>query len=469
MSVNMIGKIRWRIILLPALLISFNCFSQKQKADSLLNLLTTEKADSNRVTLMWKAADIMSTYEPLAALSLAKEALDLADAINFNEGKSRSTGIIANTHFKIGNYPKALEYNLLKLRIEEKNNKPRNLTSVLMNIGLVHAFQDEFRDALAYYFKADSVSKKYNVEDLRFNIALNMGDTYDKLNILDSAYLFYSNSKRIAEKSDNRKNAGTAMIGLGHVYRKQKNYLLSLESYKGAIPFIQEAHDDDLLCETYLGLAMLYAAFNNQDSAKKYALQSYTIGEADGFLSRQLDAARFITQLHRDAKNIDSAFAYVNLEKALNDSVNSRNKIRESQILAMNEQFRQQAIEQEKINEAKERKNRLQLLFIGIFIPALFLITLLVSRIRLHIRAIKLLGILSLLFFFEYLTLLLHPTVAALTNHTPILEILIFVGVAAILIPLHHKAEHWLVHKLLHRHVHNESKSNDKSGNNLAE
>jgi inner membrane protein involved in colicin E2 resistance len=138
--------------------------------------------------------------------------------------------------------------------------------------------------------------------------------------------------------------------------------------------------------------------------------------------------------------------------------VNSKNKIRESQILASNEQIRQTEIAEAKRKEEKERKQRLQLLFIGMFIPALFLFTLLVSRIRLHIRAIKLMGILSLLFFFEYLTLLLHPLVASLTNHIPILEILIFVGIAAILIPLHHKAEHWLIHKLLFRHVNPEEK-----------
>ncbi len=66
-------------------------------------------------------------------------------------------------------------------------------------------------------------------------------------------------------------------------------------------------------------------------------------------------------------------------------------------------------------------------------------------------RLIKILGIVSLLFLFEYLTLLLHPTVVELTHHTPVLEILIFVAIAAILIPAHHRLEHWLIEKLTHR------------------
>jgi hypothetical protein len=72
------------------------------------------------------------------------------------------------------------------------------------------------------------------------------------------------------------------------------------------------------------------------------------------------------------------------------------------------------------------------------------------------------LGVLSLLFFFEYLTLLLHPTVSDITNHNPILEILIFVVLASILIPLHHRAEHWLIHRLIHHRIHQEEKNKEE-------
>lgn len=99
------------------------------------------------------------------------------------------------------------------------------------------------------------------------------------------------------------------------------------------------------------------------------------------------------------------------------------------------------------------------MLLIAIFIPAFFLITFLLSRVNMHIKLIWLPGVFSLLFLFEYLNLLLHPTVAMLTNHTPILEILIFVWMAAILIPLHHRLEHWLIHKLIHHRHGNHEKN----------
>jgi hypothetical protein len=95
-----------------------------------------------------------------------------------------------------------------------------------------------------------------------------------------------------------------------------------------------------------------------------------------------------------------------------------------------------------------DRDKQLQLLFIGMFIPGLFIITLILSRIRIHRKVITILGILSLLILFEFLTLLLHPFVAELTHHRPVYEILIFVSIAAVLIPGHHRLEHWLIEKL---------------------
>jgi hypothetical protein len=72
----------------------------------------------------------------------------------------------------------------------------------------------------------------------------------------------------------------------------------------------------------------------------------------------------------------------------------------------------------------------------------------LLSQIKIHTRIIKVLGVLSLLILFEYLTLLLHPYVLEFTGHTPVYEILIFVAIAAVLIPAHHRIEHWLVDRL---------------------
>ena len=123
-------------------------------------------------------------------------------------------------------------------------------------------------------------------------------------------------------------------------------------------------------------------------------------------------------------------------------------------MIYINENLRQQEIA-ENIRKAKvERQKQLQLLLIGIFIPALFLITVFLSKRKINVGVIKFLGIISLLILFEYLTLLLHPIVVEFTNHIPFFELLIFVSIAALLIPTHHRIENWLIERLTIRKKH---------------
>lgn len=435
--------------------------AQKSKADSLKQLLAIETIDSHKVKLMWELANVLSISKPDTALLFSQQALYLAKSTKDIEGQSRSLGVLANTFSKIGNYNRALELNIEKLQLEEKRNKPRNLASVLMNIGIIYVFQEEYRKALNYYTQSDSIISKYNITDLKYFSVLNLGDVYNRLAVSDSAYRYFNKSLELANALQDDYFMGVSMTGLGHSYLKIGSHQQSLISYQNAITYLHKANDIETLSEASLGLANLYQHLNKYDSARHYASYSLSIAKKGGFLSKELEASQFLTDHYKKRGNIDSAFAYLNYLHGLNDSLNSRTRIRELQTISSNEQFRQLEIEEDKKLAKKERSQQLQLLFIGILIPGLFLITLLLSRVKIHIKVIRVLGVVSLLFFFEYLTLWLHPTVAALTHHTPVWEILIFVIIGSILIPTHHRLEHWLIHKLIHHRIKDDSNDND--------
>jgi len=436
------------------LLYSVAIFSQKAKADSLARLLDDSKNDTNRVRLMWQLAGAVNMYNPDTAVRLSQQAVYLSKEIKYPEGESKSLGAMANAIINMGNYPRALELYFQKLQVEERRNIPRDLASVLMNIGIVYVMQEEYEKALEYYYKAAAVIQQHNVVEMKYYVLLNLGDVYNRLNNSDSSYNYFNQSLQLAKNLQDTDLIAASMTGMGHSYFKMHNYPLSLVYYQSAITGLRAVNDDEILCEATLGLAGLYQQLNKNDSAAWYARLSQSIARKDGFLTNELKAAEFLSRHYQTNKNADSAFAYIGLVQRLNDSVNSKSRIRESQILSTNENLRQLEIEENKKIALMERRQQLQLLFIGIFIPGFFLFTLLLSRIKIHTRIIKVLGILSLLIFFEYLTLLLHPYVLELTHHTPVFEILIFVAIAAILIPAHHRLEHWLIEKLTGNKVH---------------
>lgn len=440
-------------LVIPVILAGTQLHAQNSKADSLKALLANDRNDTNRVKHMYQLAAQVNQNNPDSALELSQQAYYLAENLGYDDGESRSLGMMANTLTKIGNYTKALELNIQRLQIEEKRHNPKNYASVLMNIGVVYDLQEEYAMALDYFRKSDSVFNHYNIPDYKYNRALNLGDVYNRLNMPDSALKYFSKSLELAKEMQDVDLTGTSLTGLGHVYLKLGNLILARDQYITAVQNLREAQDDEVLCETTLGLANLYRKMNKPDSAEFYAKMSLQTAR-QGFSSKELDAVAFLTDHYKTTRNIDSAFVYVDYLHRLNDSLNSKSRIRASQVISSNEQYRQAELAQKRILAEKERFQQLQMLLIAIFIPGFFLITLFLSRIKVHIGAVRLLGILSLLFFFEYLTLLLHPTIANFTHHTPVYEILIFVVIAAFLIPAHHKLEHWLIHNLLKHHPH---------------
>ena len=284
----------WKLILFLLFCLPVSLFAQKNIADSINQLIQKEKIDTNKVTLMCDLAFELRTYDPEKALKISSEALLLSKKINYINGESKSLGTMAIIFRLLGNFPLALEYNLKRLKLVENANNPPKLASVLINIALVYVNQEEHKKALSYYYKADSVINKLDsVDEMKYKIALNTGDAYDKLNMNDSAFSYFNKSLNIARQMKKNYYEGMSMVGLGNIYLKAGQYLLSMANYKSGIVYLKEAEDDDLLCEAYLGLATLLKKINQKDSALFFARQSYAIAKKDGFLPRQLDAAKF--------------------------------------------------------------------------------------------------------------------------------------------------------------------------------
>lgn len=242
-----------------------------------------------------------------------------------------------------------------------------------------------------------------------------------------------------------------AGLGLGNVLLKQRKFQDALGHYRFAFGILLAENDEDLCCEVLLGMARCYDAIGLSDSALHAARTGIRLARKDQFLSREQDLSHFLSDFFARHGQMDSAFRYQQREIALKDSALGMEQLRISEQITFQEKIRQIDLREKQRKEHEERKNQLQHILIMMFIPTMFLVTLILARKRVKLAVIKFLGILSLLFFFEYITLLLHPVVQHITHHTPVFEILIFVGIAALIIPTHHKIEHWLIALLVKR------------------
>jgi tetratricopeptide (TPR) repeat protein len=442
-----------RFIIICSFIIFFTprSFAQSTKIEHLSRLLSVEKTDSNKVTLLWQLAEQYQSFKPDTSLQLAQKALLLAQRIKFTEGESRSLALLATSQYLLGDYSKALNNYMLKLKIEEKRNSPRNYASALNNIGITYILLEDYSNALEYLYRADSTVNETHgkpKEELKYKIQVNLGEAYYRMKIPDSASAYFNNALNLAKFSGDSASIGAAILGGANVLALKNETQNALPYYRNAYSYLYGKPDADILCEVSLGMAKAFEKLGVNDSAIYYGNMSYSLAEKSKFLTRQLDAALFLSGVNNKSRKYDRALSYLEQSVQLKDSVMGHEKIKAAMNLSMNEKLRQEEMTEQKIRDKKARFQQLQLLIIAICIPMLFLITLLVSRIKINRKLVTFMGIISLLFLFEFLTLLLHPIVADITHHIPILELLIFVCIAALIVPAHHRLEHVLINKL---------------------
>lgn len=448
-----------KYLLILSLFVTCLVFAQQKEVDRLLDVLGKKQADSNRVKTLNDLAYVYNLYNPAQGLITSQQAVDLAKKIRFYDGEARALSIMANSFNITGNYNRAMEIYLKQLEIAEQRNHPGKLASLLMNIGILHTQQQDYVKALPYYLRSDSIIRANKLVNLEYFSFQNLGDIYDRLNKIDSAFYYYN--KSLAHSMKDTSSAapyymGASLIGLGNCYVKLKKKDMGMANYYQALHYLRLANEVDLYCETANNMAKLYDEKGQKDSALNYAHIMLGMAKRDHFQSRILDATTFLSGFYKKQQNGDSAFYYLEQANMLKDSINGLEKIKDFQQKTFGEEVRQAELAEKKRKEEEERSQQLQLLIIGLFIPVFFLLTVFLSQKKIHRKAIQVLGIISLLLLFEYLTLFLHPFVLEITHHTPVFELLIFVCIAAVLIPAHHRIEHWLIEKLTRKHQHPE-------------
>jgi len=430
---------------------SCTTIAQSSKIDSLQHLLQTDRQDSNRVTHLWRLAEQYQFFKPDTTLQLAQRAYLLAQHINYKEGESRSLGVMAAGQYLLGNYSAALNNYMLKLQLEEKRNSSRGYASALNNIGLMYILLADYPNALAYLHKADSTVNTAGdaaKKELKNRILVNLGESFYRMKQMDSANYYFLQAFLTGVNNEDVFFQGAASLGIGNVQSAEGHDNEATNNYRKALLFLNDGTNNDMLCETALGLANVFLKTGQTDSALHYAKLAFATGQKDGFLSRELDAASFLSHYYKKQQKLDSAFVYMEQAVALQDSLKGQAKTREAMIISSNEQLRQAELAEQKQRDKEARIQQLQILAICIFIPMFFLITLAVSRIRIHRNVVRFMGVVSLLLFYEFLILLLHNPIEELMHHNKVLELLVLVVIGAGLVPLHHRLEQVVIAKL---------------------
>ena len=387
---------------------------------------------------------------------VSQEMLILAQQIQKDSFLIITYNIIGDYFLLKGNWPDGLEYLFKGIQLAEQTKNNGYLCSLCLDASAIYTAKglENYASALKYGRKAQALlgDKRLSHTNLPAQVYAVLGRIFIGTNEPDSA-LYYA------------QRANEALIGLKDDYQYLNVLILFARTY--------DLMKDEPLAETYYKKIVLiadslnfqfyqhlgnyfYANFlyqrTNYPAAKKYCLQSLKAAVQIHNYSFVVNASELCKIIYNKIENKDSLYYYTLLKDSYIDSVNNANKISKLQDITFNQRLHEIEEEGKQKQAAQERQERLQYTLITLGLISFFILFLLLSRsIITNVKLIAFLGILALLIVFEFLNLFLHPYLQKITHHQPMLMLAAMVIIAALLIPLHHRLEHWVTHKMVEK------------------
>ncbi|HEY4112260.1 tetratricopeptide repeat protein [Puia sp.] len=423
-------------------------FAQSKLADSLKLLLQKEEQDTNRVLLL---AEIGTSYlfeKPEIGFTYAEQGLELSRTINYKRGEITCLNGLGHLNRVSGNYIAGIKYHMQALQISETINDQSGVA--LSYFGIAGNYEDEkdYKEALLYYKKIKQIEESLNSREGLGGVGLSMGLCYLHEGQLDSALKYEQNAY---EMLMNSRGETIAIARLASVHTAMNNYDVALSFYRMGIPIAIATSDNNALTELYSGIFTLFQKRQLYDSCIYYGKKELEAADKSGSPAAIAAACSDLFAIYKKINAGDSALKYLELAAVTKDTLITQEKIKQQQLLSFQEESRQHEKQAELKAAAEKRKQDIQFAAIAVGIISLILLFFLLSRNIMNANWIRFLGVLALLVSFDFINLLLHPYLSDYANDSPILMLCALVIISAILIPLHHKIEKWVIEKMVEK------------------
>jgi len=360
----------------------------KSDKSELLQILSTSKEDSSKVSALRQLAEYYIGPDTDSALLLAKTALDLSQKINYDQGKIESLFTMGKVFAFIGNYSRGLELYLQSLEISERVKNAEWIAYNLSRIGEIYNDQSDYQQALKYFSRCRSIAEKKGLTNILAGVLLRIGLVYENQGRIDSAAFYVEHSYELASHSSDNYLLAKIEYSLGNLHYKKGELQKAMGFFRMAIALSDKLADYATVSSAGIGISSVFNKLGDTDSSIYYARRSLATAREAGFLPQQLEASDFIAQYFKTKRIFDSAFAYQEISTVLKDSLISREKIREFQKISFSEQLRQIETEQERTRY----RNRIKMYaLLGGLLAFLIVVVVLWRNIRLKQKANKLL------------------------------------------------------------------------------
>ncbi|HEU0228017.1 MAG TPA: hypothetical protein VFQ86_09775 [Arachidicoccus soli] len=369
-------------------------------------------------------------------------------------GKDYTNLVLATILKNSGDYPAALDLLFSTLTHFENRKDSFGLSKTYNIIGDTYMAAEDYNQAAAYSKKEIAFAIASNDMNMLSRIYNGIACVYGEGKMADSGMVYAEKAVKMDGDSKNFYQLAISTSTLGENYIAAGEYDVALPFLRRTAKYYQQNGAPSPYLNAYLknDFAEIFLETKVFDSANYYARSALAVSVPSNDKDQSMRAYEYLYKSFNQTNQPDSLNKYFRLAMLTKDSLLSIEKVKSIQALTFREDMRQQEIAAEKQKAEDVRQENIQYAAIALGIVILVTLFLLLSRTLLvNEKLISFFAVLGLLIVFEFVNLLVDPWLVAFTHESPVLMLLALVLIAALLIPLHHRIEHWIKEKMVEK------------------
>jgi len=338
-------------------------FAQNQKLiDSLEQVLSQSKEDTNKVILLTKTGFQHVSYDVAKAESLLNEAIQLSKKLGYLRGEAAGYGNMGIVYKNKKKFDSSVYYHNKALVIWQKLNAQKNIATAYNGLGRTYTEKGDYTSAMDYFLKALKIRQQLNdtagmaaaynnIGNIYFNkrdfeqskewsrksmlLMMMKGDSFEvarnvkeigycfqKLQKYDSALVSFKRSLNIFRQAGDKVESARIMNNIGIILVETKQISEGIAYHEDALNMQLETNDSLGIFTSKIALGQAYENKGDYNLAKKNADEALAILNASGGqLEMYTDIYQVQSDIYRKMGDYKNALEAYSLFVKFNDSL----------------------------------------------------------------------------------------------------------------------------------------------------
>jgi tetratricopeptide (TPR) repeat protein len=417
-----------------------------------LSIVSGSSDDSLRIVVDISIGNAyQARNEKLLAFRSYLEALNIAEL-------SRKGDLLRLTYLKmesfyvnIDEYDKAIDYAMKILAIDTKDHLRYNLLEDYNQLGKKFSLKKEVDLAMPMFERSIALADSLQYSTFKINVYLAITNMYFDAEGSVKGMAYLRSHREITDMFSSTGLGSFLDMSYGNIFADLHEYDSAYYFLKKSEPEIVQNGSPSAKCQLYKFFGDLYIDEGQYKNAIASYLKNREIARSIKDLNILEDCAKNLDTLYERTGDFKTAYLYnteYNLYKDSIKSLANETDLLKLEVESDNRRRERQAKEEE---ENTLRRHNIQYMGLTAGLAGLFIVLAMLGMFVVHPGTIRAVTFFSFIFLFEFIILIADKQIHEWTHGEPWKILFIKIGLAAILLPLHHWLEHKAIHYLISR------------------